>query len=254
MVSNALKFTTRGEVILRVSEAERDDRHLWLHFKVSDTGVGIAEEAQQHMFEPFRHGDGSPTRKYGGTGMGLAMSKRIVELMGGKIGFSSAPNEGSIFWCTIPFMKRRAEDQSMKVVSLPWTQARVLVVDENEVTRQQLREQLSAWALASEGVSNGAAALELLQSEQQAGRPFRLVLLDIHLADMDGTAFAHAIKAAPTLASTRLVVLTETPLDSATADSLGFAATIAKPPNSETLHGCLTRLIEAKHSERRSAA
>src|SRR5205823_3744449 len=124
MIGNAVKFTPRGEVIVRVSEAEQNDPQLWLTIKVSDTGPGIEDAIQQHLFEPFRQGDGSPTRRFGGTGLGLAISKRIVELMGGKIGFSSAVNVGSTFWCTIPFQKRRPLGPSIQLAGLPWTRAR----------------------------------------------------------------------------------------------------------------------------------
>jgi len=254
LIGNALKFTERGEIIVRVSEAEQNDQQFWATIKITDTGVGITEEAQKHLFEPFRQGDGSATRRYGGTGLGLAISKRIVELMGGTIGFSSAPREGSTFWCTIPFKKRGTLGHVGNVATVPWAHARILVVDENEVTRQVLSDQFKAWSLATESVASGETALHLLRSEQKAGRAFRIVVLDMHLSDMDGVIFARAIRADASLAETQLVVLTDDPIDPSTVSSLGFAAAIQKPPVVETLYARLSSLIETPMKQNRSAA
>jgi PAS domain S-box-containing protein len=253
LVGNAIKFTAHGEVVVRVSEAEQNDQQLWLNIKVSDTGLGIEDTIQPHVFEPFRQGDGSPTRRFGGTGLGLAISKRIVELMGGKIGFSSTPKVGSSFWCSIPFQKRRVLGPSIQLGGLPWTRARVLVIDENEVSRQRLREQLRSWALASEGVSSGETALEMLKRENLAGRSFRIVILDMHLVDMEGVAFARAVKSDPALKGTQLVVLSESPLEPSTVISLGFSAGVSKPPSPQTLLDRLAGLVDPSESSRNAA-
>lgn len=247
LVSNAVKFTVKGEVIVRVMEARHDADTLWLTFRVSDTGIGIDEEAQQHLFEPFRQGDGSRTRRFGGTGLGLAVAKRIVELMGGEIGFESHPAEGSTFWCTIPFKKRHAQGPSVQMVSAPWSRARVLVVDESETLRQMVRQQLNTWSLASEGAPSGEAALALLKREQSAGRGFPIILVDLHLSDMDGSSFARAIAQDATLAGTKVLVMTSTevPMEPGALADLGFAGWVAKPPKAEALYETLSRLIES---------
>lgn len=254
LVGNAVKFTSKGEVIVRVTEVRQDENTIWMSYRVSDTGIGIEEEAQKFIFDPFRQGDGSRTRRYGGTGLGLAMAKRIVELMGGEIGFESRPKEGASFWFTIPMKKPHAQGPSIAMPALPWTRARVLVVDENEVTRHLLRQQLSTWALASEAVSNGEAALALLRREHQAGRPFPIVLVDLHLPDMDAMTFARMVKKEPPLAETRMILMSsgEAPLEAGAATTFGFDASLVKPAKPEALYECLSRLIEAPNPSRRN--
>ncbi len=251
LVGNALKFTERGEISVRVTEEKQKDDRLWLKLSVSDTGIGILPELQKYLFEPFRQGDGSPTRRFGGTGLGLAISKSIVELMGGTIGYQSAPKEGSTFWCSLPFKKRSVQaPQSVNVPALPWTKARVLVVDENSTARQELRDQLRTWSLASEGTATGETALELLQSEAKAGRPFQIVILNMHLPDMEGVAFAHAVKANPELLSVQLVVVSDAPLEPSTVSELGFSACVPKPLEANILLDRLASLIQlSDHKE-----
>ncbi len=247
LMSNAVKFTAKGEIILRVEKNREDDHQCWVTYEIQDTGIGIAELVQRHLFEPFRQGDGSPTRRYGGTGLGLAMAKRIVELMGGDIGFKSTPEKGSTFWFMIPFKKHHSIP--LAAPSSAWAKARVLVIDDNEMVRQLLRHQLSGWALNNEAVSNGEAALSLLVREKKAGRGFAIVLLDMQLADIDGIAFARAVKNEPSLVGTQLLIMSnkETPLDPALSATLGIAGWVTKPPPAQVLHQNLAKLIEAQN-------
>ncbi|HVO32864.1 MAG TPA: ATP-binding protein, partial [Elusimicrobiota bacterium] len=256
IVGNAVKFTARGDVIVRVLQRRESDAQSWLHFRVSDTGIGIHADYQKELFQPFRQGDGSRTRRYGGTGLGLAVSKRIVDLMGGEIGFDSIPDQGSTFWWTIPFNKRHVEGPVVDGPSPNWARSRVLVVDENETVRQILQEQLQTWALASETASGGQTALEALRHEQQAGRAFPIVILDMHLPDMDAVAFARAVRQDATLSGTKLLVMTspDSPLEPATSASLGFSGWVAKPPAPEDLYERLATLIEPPHLPHKHAA
>ncbi len=246
LLGNAVKFTARGEIIVRVTEAKQTDSQVWLHCRITDTGIGIPAETQKHLFEAFRQGDGSHTRRFGGTGLGLAISKRIVDLMGGDIGFESVAEQGSSFWCTIPFNKRHVHGPSVQVPSLPWSRARVLIVDENETQRQWVRQQLSTWAVASEAVASGQVALELLRREQKAGRTFPIVIVDMHMTDMDAIIFARALKNDAALSTTKVFVMStsEEPLDPDTSASLGFAGCVSKPPKLEELYERLASVIE----------
>jgi len=246
LIGNAVKFTEHGEIIIRVTESRQNQSQVWLHVRISDTGIGIPVEIQEHLFEAFRQGDGSRTRKFGGTGLGLAISKRILELMGGEIGFESASGQGSTFWFTVPFKRAAMAGAPTEESSAPWIRSRVLVVDESDTSRQMIQQQLHSWALASEAVSNGQAALELLKREQKAERPYPIVILDMHLPDMDGVVFARRLRADPALAGTKLIVMTSAgaPLEATAASALGFSSCITKPPTLEALHERLASLIE----------
>jgi len=249
LIDNAVKFTEHGEIILRVTEARRTESQVWLHIRISDTGIGMARETQAHLFEAFRQGDGSRTRKFGGTGLGLAISRRILELMGGEIGFESAEGQGSTFWLTVPFNRSTAAGALSQDVPAPWMRTRVLVVDENETVRQLVQENLRIWALASEAAPSGEAALELLRREQKAGRPYSIVILDMHLPDMDGVVFARKIHMDPALIGTHLIVMTSTEsFPESAATTLGFSGWISKPPKLEELHERLASLIDSDKS------
>ncbi len=213
-------------------------------------GLGSPKRFKPIFFEAFRQGDGSRTRKFGGTGLGLAISKRILELMGGEIGFESTEGQGSTFWLTVPFNRSNTSGANQPDAPVPWMRTRVLVIDENETVRQLVQQHLRSWALASEAVSNGQAALELLRREKKSERPYAIVILDMHLPDMDGIVFARMLHADPALAKTKLIVMTpaDSSLDVSTAIPLGFAAGITKPPKFEELHELLATLIESDKS------
>ena len=245
LIGNAVKFTERGDVGVAVTEERQSETQTWMHVRITDTGPGIPDDVQKHLFEAFRQGDGSRTRRYGGTGLGLAISKRILELMGGTIGFDSTPGRGSIFWFTVPFQKPSAEGDSVQGTPLS-AQNRVLVIDESETGRQMLHEQLRALAFSVQAVSSGQTALALLRREAKAGRPYPLVVLDMHLPDMDGIIFARLVKNDAALAATRLIVLTSAgaSLDASAATAFGFSACIAKPLKPEDLLERLASLFK----------
>jgi signal transduction histidine kinase/CheY-like chemotaxis protein/HPt (histidine-containing phosphotransfer) domain-containing protein len=243
LVGNAVKFTASGTVLVHVQRAGATDATT-LRFEVTDTGIGIAPEAQAQLFNAFSQADSSTTRRYGGTGLGLAISKRLVELMGGTIGVESAPGEGSTFWFTVPFGPAATRPAPASTVDASLAGRRVLVVDDHVLGRRVLQEQVSRWEMEGDTAASGAEALERLQAAVRAGRPYDLALLDYLMPEMDGLALARAIRADPALSATRLVLLTSLGRDeSAAASALGIAATLLKPVRQTQLRDTLQRVL-----------
>ncbi|MDZ4374791.1 MAG: response regulator, partial [Phenylobacterium sp.] len=244
MASNAIKFTGRGEVVLRVSVAELSATHVVVRCEIADTGIGISDEAQTRLFESFMQADGSTTRRYGGTGLGLAISARLAAMMDGTMGVQSQVGHGSTFWVTCRFERRRAAPQQ-PIEALP--AQRVLVVDDNATNRAILFHQLSAWGMRVRETADGSAALETLLAAARNGEGFDLALVDMQMPDMDGLTLGAAIRAEPALQSVRLVMLTstiETRL-STRAHVAGFAAVLTKPVRQQQLYGCLAAVSHA---------
>jgi len=207
LVGNAVKFTPAGHVLITVSCQAEDDDTAEMRVAVEDTGVGIPADRVHSLFEKFSQVDGSSTRKYGGTGLGLAISKQLVSLMGGAVGLKSHPGEGSTFWFTLP-LKMDAQPRAQPVPVDDLRGLRVLIVDDLEVNRRVLREQLSSWEMPNASASGGAEALEMLRTASLSGDPYRFVLLDYQMPEMDGAALAAAIKIDPSLNAGVVIMLT----------------------------------------------
>ncbi|HZP11729.1 MAG TPA: response regulator [Nevskiaceae bacterium] len=208
LVSNAVKFTERGEVLVRAAIVRETDSTLVVRFSVRDTGIGISKEEQDRLFRPFSQADSSTTRRFGGTGLGLVISKQLVELMGGEMGVDSKPGAGSTFWFTVPLQRQGAGDTTGEAVSLPHIEGlRALVVDDSQSSRRSLAEQMQSWGLAVDEADSGAVALKRLESAASSGRPYSLALIDQQMPGMDGMQLAREIRARPRLAGVHLVLL-----------------------------------------------
>ncbi|HEV8267818.1 MAG TPA: response regulator, partial [Thermoanaerobaculia bacterium] len=242
LVGNALKFTERGEVVLRVAVESEDKDTVELRIEVKDTGIGIAKEAQEFLFHPFTQVDTSTTRRRGGTGLGLAISKQLVELMGGRIGLSSEPGRGSTFWFTVRLTRSRF---GSPVPRAELRGIRILIVDENPTSRSILSQHTSSWGMRSEVVSDGATALWELRDAARRGEPYDLALLDSQVRGADGLEMAREIQADPNLNGVRLVLVTAVGRrgDGAAARMAGIRGYLTKPVRQFQLYDCLATVM-----------
>jgi signal transduction histidine kinase/CheY-like chemotaxis protein len=253
LVSNALKFTEEGEVVLRVEHLRSEGNREIVRFAVIDTGIGIPPATQAAIFEPFTQADSSTTRRFGGTGLGLAISKHLVELMGGSIWVESQPGRGSKFQFTVPFEARSEPAGKPPPRELGELHgAPVLVVDDNATNRRILEEILTNWGMRPTLVDGGKAALKAMEIAQQAGRPFLLVLLDYQMPDMDGFEVAEQIRHRSELMATTLMMLSSVGQrgDAQRCKELGVAAYLTKPVRqSLLLDAILTVLTKSATSQ-----
>jgi PAS domain S-box-containing protein len=254
LLGNAIKFTAHGEVVVRVITEAHGEPDILLHFSVSDTGIGIPIEKQQHIFEAFAQADSSTTRKYGGTGLGLAISAQLCELMSGVMWVESEEGRGSVFHFTAHFgrpessAKKSPEPGPMKLRDLP-----VLVVDDNSTNRKILEEMIANWRMKPVVAPNGPAAMEALRRAHQNGTPFRLMLLDGHMPDMDGFEVAARVKQDPQLHGAKIILLTSAGRseDVSRAKAVGVAAALSKPVKQSELWDAI---ISALHVPGRQKA
>jgi PAS domain S-box-containing protein len=206
LVSNAIKFTNEGEILLSAVVERATANHIILRLSVKDTGIGMSEAACKYLFQPFTQADGSITRKYGGTGLGLAISKRLVEMMGGEIGVQSQEGRGTTFWFTT-----RLEYAAPTDVPIPdedSSRLRVLVVDDSRAQREFLKKRLDSWDVRNHVVSGGEEALVCLEQAVKDNDPYQVIITDLVMPNMDGFAFIEAIRQRPPLQDTRIIMLT----------------------------------------------
>jgi len=239
LVGNAVKFTAHGEIAVRVSAERKTNGATCLHIGVTDTGIGIPEDAVGRLFQSFTQADSSTTRRFGGTGLGLAIAKSIVDLMQGQIGVESAPGRGSRFWFTAVLEPDAAAPATSAWGALP--PARVLIVDDNAASRAILERYTAAWGLRPHTVESGAQALAALRHHHAAGEPIGLAILDMRMPGMDGAALAREIAGDPALRATRMIHLTAI---GCLPGSAGALAHVSKPVKPQALYECLKRVLE----------
>jgi PAS domain S-box-containing protein len=231
LLGNALKFTMSGEVVLRVQNDPDAQQPGVLLFSVSDTGIGIPADKLDVIFESFTQADSSTTRQYGGTGLGLTISKRLVELMGGRIWVTSTVGQGSTVSFTAMF--RVQENPKLRALVPPaeLQGMKALVVDNSATNRLILKELLTAWGMQVVGVPNGREGLAELVRAQESGDPYRLVLLDCRMPEMDGFQVAERLRAIPNLAGVTVIMLSSDARvgDKARSQELGMAGYLVKP-------------------------
>jgi two-component system sensor histidine kinase/response regulator len=229
LLANAIKFTTLGEVSVRVDAERSEDGDALLNVDVGDTGIGIAPQQLAKLFEPFTQADTSTTRRFGGTGLGLAISRRLVTIMGGELSAESEPGLGSAFHVRLPFTVVDAGRSSRPPRPLLPAGARVLVVDDNDTNREILIAYLRGRVAVCDDAHDGAQALALLESAAGAGRPYDAVVLDADMPEMSGAEVSAAIRAAADLRSTRLVMLTSAGAPAGSAEGADAQRFVTKP-------------------------
>ncbi|HXI11100.1 MAG TPA: response regulator [Thermoanaerobaculia bacterium] len=240
LIGNAVKFTERGEVVVRTQKIDESSDSVTLQFDVSDTGIGIAPEAEKNLFEAFSQVDGSTTRKYGGTGLGLAISRQLVQLMGGSIKVTSELHKGSTFSFDARFGKPSSAPSKAPSPPRSLGDLRVIIVDDNETNRRILEHQVASWGMSYETCAGGQDALDTMRKAVASGKPFDLVILDMQMPDMDGLMVAHAIRKDPFLSAARVVMLSS--LGRPDSDALresGIHSTLTKPVRQSQLFDAL---------------
>jgi signal transduction histidine kinase/DNA-binding response OmpR family regulator/HPt (histidine-containing phosphotransfer) domain-containing protein len=245
LLGNAIKFTEHGEVVLRVEHAGDDGGRTLVRFEVADTGIGIPPGARDKLFRPFVQADTSTTRRYGGTGLGLVISRHLVELMGGEIGFDSEEGKGSVFRFTVPLERRPGRGHEVRgMLAVPGT-VRVLCVDDN-VTNRLIIERLGrSWGLDVESAASGAEALSRLRAAADERRPHQVVIADLLMPEMDGIELTQRVRRDPEIARTAVIVLTSLGMrdDLERAKAAGAARCITKPARAGLLHAALKAVL-----------
>jgi signal transduction histidine kinase/DNA-binding response OmpR family regulator len=256
LVSNAIKFTEKGEVVLRVERDGRDQGKETLHFTVLDTGIGIPRDKQASIFDSFTQVDASTTRRFGGTGLGLTIASQLTHLMGGRIWVVSTPAVGSKFHVAIPFSVVTGPRMAATHPHVDLRGTRVLVVDDNRTNRQILDLMLRGWEMLPTLVDGGGAALDALTIANTTKEPFTLVLLDFQMPDMDGFEVAARIKDRPEFAATTIMMLSSVGRrgDGARCRELGVSAYLTKPVRQSLLREAITTALAkqdlpAEHTE-----
>ena len=247
LIGNALKFTERGEVVIRAEIARETEGGALVRFEVRDSGIGIAAENQARIFDSFTQADGGTTRKYEGTGLGLAISKNLAEMMGGSIGVQSEPGKGSTFWFTVHFAKSTSSRVLRQRFLLQDMHLQALIVDDNATNREILQHELIAWNISSVNADGPVQAMEILRAATARGESFDLALLDFTMPDMNGIELARVIKATAAGRDTHLILLSSVLHDYGAKElsEAGFQCHLTKPVRQSQLFDCIANCVGA---------
>ena len=244
LIGNAIKFTESGEISLHTEVSELSETSADLHVTVTDTGIGIALDKQQQIFDAFAQEDASITRKYGGTGLGLSISRRLIDLMGGRLWLESTPGCGSTFHFTLTLA---LDDNPQHLSSQPAPPSElqgrhILVVDDNATNRRLLNSMLSAWQVATQSAASGPEALALVEN---TSRPFDCIILDARMPGMDGYQLASTLKARwPALPPMLMLSSSAMRGDALRCQEIGIAGFFSKPIAAHELLSALTRIFD----------
>jgi len=252
LIGNALKFTEKGEVVIKVHAKFLEDRSSTLHFTVRDTGIGIAAEKLESVFESFSQADSSTTREFGGTGLGLTISRRLLEMMGGRIWAESTPGKGSCFHFTASFATAESSSaaKQISIATSILVGVKVLIVDDNRTNRRILEGLVTHWGMIPTVASDGEEALGLYAAADAAGSPFNLILTDMHMPKMDGFGLVERLREKSGSCSSTIMMLTSGGQrgDARRCGELGISAYLLKPIRQSELREAVARVLSAHES------
>ena len=261
LTGNAIKFTSRGEVVVTVNLSHRTESIATLTFAVADTGIGIAKDKQLQIFEAFSQADTSTTRSYGGTGLGLTISRQLVHLMGGELTVRSELGQGSTFEFTIDLpVVDRSTDEFQLIPQIDLAGVRVLVVDDNLTNRRILEEMLKNWKMLPTLVDSGFAGLKEAQHAARSGVPFDLMLTDFHMPQMDGLEFVEELRKHKSLSNLKILMLTSAVRQEniERRRALGISAALQKPIKQSELQQTIIAVLNLdgrfEHNHKPTAA
>jgi PAS domain S-box-containing protein len=246
IIENAIKFTEAGEIAIKVELVAEKTEEVELRFEVRDTGIGLTPEAQGRLFRAFGQADESTTRRFGGTGLGLVISKQIVEMMHGSVGVESEPGKGSRFWFTAKLGRQTRNNTFAPVEQITALQGRrALIVDDNETNRRIVRLYVSACGMVTEEVSDGRAALALLRQPRDAAQKFDVILCDYQMPGMDGISVCREVHADPSLTKIPLLLLTslDRRVSGTQLGACGITELLTKPLRRRELIAAVLRAI-----------
>ena len=254
LIGNAIKFTSEGEVALHLAAESGRPGEMQLHFTVSDTGIGIAPDKLETIFHSFSQADTSTTREYGGTGLGLTISRRLVEIMGGRIWIESELGRGSQFHFTIPLRAAKAIPKTPEVDAAyeVLRNVKVLIIDDNRTNRRILEGLLTAWGMLPTAISDGPSALDHLAAANEIGQQYKLILTDMHMPKMDGFSVVRQIQQNTAIPQATIIMLSSGGHrgDAAKCQDLGIAAYLLKPVRQTELREVISRALGGRAEQR----
>ena len=255
LTGNAIKFTSKGEIVVKISSVQETQDMVTLRVDIHDTGEGIPADVLPKLFRPFSQADSSTTRRHGGTGLGLAICKQLVQQMNGEIGVENRAEGGSAFWFTACFQKQPPMATPIAQTPIALQNLRVCAVDDHVTNRQLLEQYFQYWNMDGTLVEDPKECLALLKQQAQKGEPFDLAILDMEMPDMDGFTLAEHIKSDSNLQDTRLVLLTSLGRrgDATAAKQSGFSGYLTKPIRKGQLQDCLETVMGLPASSNPSA-